>query len=82
MEQRGLVKRCRGTDEDGRAALVSLTEDGLATYRRSLGPHWQSVKRWFLDGIEPDRLDQIEAILQMLLDHFQHTQHKPSKEES
>ncbi|WP_433513661.1 MarR family winged helix-turn-helix transcriptional regulator [Nonomuraea sp. CA-143628] len=80
MEQRGLVQRCRGTDADGRAALVSLTDDGLAAYRRSLGPHWRSVKRWFLDGIEPDRLDQIDTILQTLLDHLQQTQDNASKE--
>lgn len=82
MEQRGLVQRCRGTDADGRAALVSLTDDGLAAYRRSLGPHWRSVKRWFLDGIEPEQLGQIDTVLRELLNHLQHAQDNASKETS
>ena len=71
MQQRGLLRRSRGAGDDGRAAIVTLTDEGRSAYRRALGPHWRSAKRWFLDGIEPDRLDGFDATLQALLEHFQ-----------
>jgi DNA-binding MarR family transcriptional regulator len=82
MEERGLVQRSRGTGEDGRAAVVVLTDDGRSAYRRALGPHWRSAKRWFLDGIEPDRLEEFDSTLQSLLEHLQRTQGNNSKESS
>lgn len=82
MEQRGLVQRCRGTDTDGRAAIVSLTDEGHSAYRRSLGPHWRSVKHWFLDGIEPEQTEQLDTILQTLLGHLQQTQDKATQDEA
>lgn len=81
MEQRGLVARCRGTDTDGRAALISLTDNGLDAYRRSLGPHWRSIQRWFLDGIDPGRLDQFDDALAALLTHLQQQQNHDAKEQ-
>ncbi|MEV6587469.1 MarR family winged helix-turn-helix transcriptional regulator [Streptomyces acidicola] len=82
MEERNLVRRGRGAGSDGRAAVVTLTDEGRSAYRRALGPHWRSAKRWFLDGIEPEQLDRFDAILQGLLDHFEHTQDHASQETS
>jgi DNA-binding MarR family transcriptional regulator len=73
MEERGLIARGRGVD-DGRAAVVTLTDEGRSAYRRALGPHWRSAKRWFLDGIEPDELDRFDETLQKLFEHFRRTQ--------
>ncbi|MEU5155391.1 MarR family winged helix-turn-helix transcriptional regulator [Glycomyces sp. NPDC021274] len=82
MEVRGLIQRCRDAEVDGRAAIVKLTDEGLAAYRRSLGPHFRSIKHWFLDGLDPERVDQIDVILQALLDHVQHTNRTKGKEPS
>lgn len=84
MEERNLLRRGRGTADDGRAAVVTLTDEGRTAYRRALGPHWRSIKHWFLDGVEPEHLDQFDQTLQILLDRFQHlsTQGNPPKETS
>jgi DNA-binding MarR family transcriptional regulator len=71
LEERGLVRRGRGAGDDGRAAVVSLTDEGRSAYRRALGPHMRSAQRWFLDGIKPEQLDQLDATLEILLNHLQ-----------
>ncbi|MFG3341359.1 MarR family winged helix-turn-helix transcriptional regulator [Glycomyces sp. NPDC048151] len=80
MEERGLIRRCRGTESDGRAALVAMTDDGLAVFRRAVGPHFQSIKRWFLDGLSADQIDQLDAILASLQHHLDETRTNASKE--
>lgn len=71
MEQRGLVSRTRGTAGDGRAASVTITDAGRATYRRALAPHLRSARRWFLDGVDPERLDDLDTMLTAVLRHVQ-----------
>ena len=44
LEQRGLIARGRGLAEDGRAAVVSLTDAGRTAYRKALGPHLSSAR--------------------------------------
>lgn len=56
---------------DQRAAVVSLTDEGRSAYRRALGPHMRSAKRWFLDGLEPGQLDDLDSTLQTLLLHLE-----------
>ncbi|GAB7101736.1 hypothetical protein JCM4814A_00500 [Streptomyces phaeofaciens JCM 4814] len=80
LEERGLLERGRGVAGDKRAAVVSLTHEGLSAYRRALGPHMRSAKRWFLDGLEPDQLDGLDAILKTLLLHLERT--RPSEGET
>ncbi|MEU5873557.1 MarR family winged helix-turn-helix transcriptional regulator [Glycomyces sp. NPDC047369] len=82
MEQRDLIRRCRGTGGDGRAALVAMTDDGLAAYRRALGPHFRSIKHWFLDGLDGDQLDRLDAILASLQHHLDRTRTTDPKETS
>jgi DNA-binding MarR family transcriptional regulator len=70
MGERGLVRRGRGAGQDGRAALVTITDQGRTAYRRALGPHLASAKRWFLDGIAPEALDTFDTTLAALLEHL------------
>lgn len=69
MEERGLIRRGRDAG-DGRAAVVTLTDEGRDAYRRALGPHLRSAKHWFLDGVDPERLDDLDALLDDLLTHL------------
>ncbi|MEV4346658.1 MarR family winged helix-turn-helix transcriptional regulator [Actinoplanes sp. NPDC049596] len=69
MEERGLVQRGRGEAGDGRAAVVTLTDEGRTAYRKALGPHMRSAKSWFLEALDPEQVEQLDATLQTLLDH-------------
>ena len=71
LEQRGLIRRGRGTPDDGRAAVVSLTGEGRTAYRKALGPHMRSAQRWFLDALAPEQLDHLEDILTAVLEHVE-----------
>jgi DNA-binding MarR family transcriptional regulator len=69
MEERGLLRRGRGTTGDGRAAVVTLTDAGRTAYRKALGPHLRSAQRWFLDALTPDQLTALDDILTAVLEH-------------
>src|SRR6478609_8518040 len=51
LEKRGLVATRPAGGEDGRATLSSLTPAGHDQYRRAIGPHLDSARRWFADGL-------------------------------
>ena len=69
MQERGLIRRGRGTAGDGRAAVVTLTDAGRTAYRKALGPHLRSAQRWFLDALAPDQLDALDDILTAVIEH-------------
>lgn len=73
MEKRGLVSRGKSDGPDGRAAEVALTKEGRSAYRRALGPHLGSAKRWFADALDEDRLAALDDTLGALLQHVQRT---------
>ena len=73
MEKRGLVARGRGDGSDGRAATIALTDEGRAAYRRAIGPHLRSAKRWFADALDGDRLGHLDDALGVLLEHVGRT---------
>lgn len=73
MEKRGLISRGKGGGSDGRAAEVVLTKEGRSAYRRALGPHLGSAKRWFVDALDEDRLAALDDALGALLEHVQRT---------
>ena len=73
MEKRGLVVRGRPGGSDGRAATITLTHDGLSAYRRAIGPHLRSAKRWFADALDGDRLAALDDALGVLLEHVRRT---------
>jgi DNA-binding MarR family transcriptional regulator len=61
MEQRGLVARERCPD-DARGALISLTEDGLATLDQAAPPHVASVRRHMIDLLTADEVAALDTI--------------------
>jgi DNA-binding MarR family transcriptional regulator len=71
LEKRGLVARSAAAD-DGRAVQLSITADGRRAYRASLGPHLQSAKKWFADGLTDEQVDGLEVALDALADHISH----------
>lgn len=61
MEKRGLVMR-EECDTDGRGAIVALTEDGLLTLDKAAPLHVESVRRHFIDLLEPEQIDAFAGI--------------------
>ena len=79
MEKRGFISRSKGAGPDGRAAEISLTKEGRTAYRRALGPHLSSAKRWFADALDEDRLAALDDALGALLEHTQRTAGRPDQ---
>ena len=76
MEKRGLIvrdKRAASEESDGRAATITLTHQGLSAYRRAIGPHLRSARRWFVDALDGDSLGHLDDALAVLLDHVRRT---------
>jgi DNA-binding MarR family transcriptional regulator len=73
MEQRGLVQR-RGTDEDARGAVVSLTDEGWAALRAAAPPHVASVRRNLIDLLTPAEVQALDEIASKVIDNLQGTQ--------
>jgi DNA-binding MarR family transcriptional regulator len=69
MEQRGLVERT-AVDEDGRAAVVSLTPAARATLRAAAPPHVASVRRHFVDLLSPTEVAALDRIAAKVIDHL------------
>jgi DNA-binding MarR family transcriptional regulator len=66
MEQRGLVLRER-CDDDGRGAVVCLTPAGLETVEAAAPRHVESVRRHFLDAVEPAELAGLAALAERVV---------------
>jgi DNA-binding MarR family transcriptional regulator len=66
MQNRGLVAR-QATAEDGRGAVICLTDDGWATLRAAAPPHVQSVRRHFIDLLTAEEVDTLTAITEKVL---------------
>jgi len=52
LEKRGLVLRSAGDGSDGRATVVALSDDEVSAYRRAIGPHLRSARRWFAEDAQ------------------------------
>jgi DNA-binding MarR family transcriptional regulator len=76
MEQRGLVQR-RGTDEDARGAVVSLTDQGWAALRAAAPPHVESVRRNLIDLLTPAEVQALGEIATKVIDNLRGAQPKP-----
>jgi DNA-binding MarR family transcriptional regulator len=61
MEQRGLVQR-RGTDDDARGAVVTLTDDGWTALRAAAPRHVASVRRNLIDLLTPAETRALDKI--------------------
>jgi len=69
MERRGLVCRNDSTD-DGRAAIVTLTDDGWTAIREAAPAHVASVRRHFIELVTPEQLHALEALSGTVIDHL------------
>ena len=69
MEQRGLVARQPCAD-DGRGALISLTEQGWAALREAAPPHVASVRRHMIDLLTADEVAALDAIAGKVITHL------------
>jgi len=69
LQGRGFVARSAGGGDDGRAVLLSLTDEGRHAYRRALGPHLRSARRWFADALTDEQMTALDDVLQAVLAH-------------
>lgn len=61
MESRGLLRR-EPDPADGRGCLLVLTAQGMRTLEDAAPAHVASVRRHFIDRLEPDDLAALERI--------------------
>jgi DNA-binding MarR family transcriptional regulator len=69
LEQAGLVTRGPSPDDD-RATLVTITDAGLALFRRVLPGHVQVVRRLLLDPLTGDDVGHLGGIMTRVRDHM------------
>lgn len=70
LEKRGLVSRRAEPQADGRAVLISITDEGRAAHRSAVGPHLRAAQRLFADALTPEQLDGLEQALSALARHL------------
>ncbi|GAA2135563.1 MarR family winged helix-turn-helix transcriptional regulator [Glycomyces algeriensis] len=68
MESRGLLRR-DPDPADGRGCLLVLTPEGLRVLEEAAPAHVESVRRHFIDRLEPDDLAALERIAARLGEH-------------
>jgi DNA-binding MarR family transcriptional regulator len=61
MQARGLVAR-EASPEDGRGAVLCLTDAGWAVLRAAAPPHVRSVRAHFIDLLTQDEIDALASI--------------------
>lgn len=69
MEQRGLVRR-EDTPDDGRGALVVLTEAGWKAIEAAAPLHVESVRRHLIDLLSPEQLAVLGDIAETVIAHL------------
>jgi DNA-binding MarR family transcriptional regulator len=69
MEQRGLVAR-KPCADDGRGALISLTEQGRNTLRKAAPPHVASVRRLIIDLLTAEEIAALDTIAGKVILHL------------
>ena len=62
MEAAGLVRR-RSSEEDRRGTFVELTDDGLATLRRTAPIHLRGIQEHFASHLTEDEAQIVEEVL-------------------
>ncbi|UMG93947.1 MarR family transcriptional regulator [Nocardioides sp. TF02-7] len=62
MQRRGLVAR-RDCADDRRGAFVGITDQGRTAIRSAAPAHVDLVRRVFFDGITPEQVRQLTAVL-------------------
>ena len=69
MEQRGLIER-EPHPADSRGASIGLSKTGSATIRSAAPAHVRSVRRHFLDLLNPQQLRLLSEITDTVLTHL------------
>jgi DNA-binding MarR family transcriptional regulator len=72
MEKRGLVVR-EGCAEDGRGAMVRLTDAGRTAIESAAPGHVAATRRYFFDLLAPDEIDALSAVYDRVLDNLART---------
>ena len=67
MEARGLVER-QECPEDARGTWIAITPEGRRTMLRATRDHGATLRRLFLDVLEPAELEQLARISKRVLD--------------
>ncbi len=66
MEQSHTVRRTR-SKHDGRGVVAELTDDGFALLERTAPHHVDSVRRIFVDAVDPDDYAAVGRAMQAIL---------------
>jgi DNA-binding MarR family transcriptional regulator len=66
MQRRGLVERVECPD-DGRGAFIAVTPAGRTAIEQAAPGHVRSVRRLVFDGLSPDEVDGLGAVVDKLL---------------
>lgn len=69
MEARGLVSR-QECSSDARGAFAVLTDTGMEQIRSAAPGHVESVRRHFIDLLDPEKLATLSEISRRVLDHL------------
>jgi DNA-binding MarR family transcriptional regulator len=69
MEKRGLVRRddCEG---DKRGTFAVLTSAGMDAIERAAPSHVENVRRYFVDRLTPQQLEEIRVAFQPIVDYL------------
>jgi DNA-binding MarR family transcriptional regulator len=77
MEQRGLVTR-QGCGDDGRGAVVALTDAGVHAIEAAAPAHVAAVRRHFIDRLSPEQLHALAGIAETVVAHLNERQDAPA----
>ncbi len=69
MQRRGLVTR-EECEDDGRGAVVALTDVGLRTLERAAPLHVESVRRHFVGLLTDEEITMLGDITERVLNHL------------
>jgi DNA-binding MarR family transcriptional regulator len=78
MQQRGLVTR-EDCPEDGRGAVVVLTQGGLRAIQAAAPDHVASVRRHLIDLLSSDQIAALGDITQTVLSHLATLDQQPAR---
>jgi DNA-binding MarR family transcriptional regulator len=78
MQQRGLVTR-EDCPEDGRGAVVVLTQGGLGAIQAAAPDHVASVRRHLIDLLSSDQIAALGDITETVLSHLATLDQQPAR---
>ncbi|MEU7279491.1 MarR family transcriptional regulator [Streptomyces sp. NPDC045431] len=76
MENAGLVRR-ENCESDRRGLYAVLTDQGMETMRKVAPHHVESVRKHFIDLLNPDALEQLHASLHPIAEQLRGLRGKP-----